>query len=55
MFSKYKWALESTFLKVQTILEVGICSSIFPGVGVEMCGLGLWKRREAGAVNSTPG
>lgn len=48
MFRKYFWAPENIVSKLKITPKVGICSSIFPEVGVEMHGLGLWELREAG-------
>ena len=55
MFSKYNWTTEDIFSKLKTTPKVGICSSIFPRVGVHMHGLGLWELRKAVVVNSPLG
>lgn len=52
MFSKYNWSPENIFSKLKTTSKDGVYSSIFPGVGVQMHGLGLWELREAVVVSS---
>lgn len=48
MFSKCNWTPETIVLKLKITPQVGICSSVFPEVGVQMHRLGLWELREAG-------
>ena len=55
MFSKYNWIPVNIFSKLKTTPKVGICSSIFPRVGVYIHGLGLWELRKAAVVSSPLG
>ena len=51
MFNKYNWTPENIALRPKITPKIGICSSIFSEVEVQMHRLGLWELREA-VVNS---